>query len=98
MSVGGMGITAIVDNARQVIGVFTDGDLRRAIQRRGDLSGLRASDVMLHNPRVIHADALAAEAAALMEEHKITSVLVVDDEGRMVGTLNTNVLLRAKVI
>jgi arabinose-5-phosphate isomerase len=98
MSVGGMGITAIVDAVGQVIGVFTDGDLRRAIERRGDLRGLRANDVMQHNPRVIHADALAAEAAALMEEHKITSVLVVDDERRLVGTLNTNTLLRAKVI
>ena len=98
MSEGGMGIAAVVDAARQVLGVFTDGDLRRLIERGADLRGLVAQDVMGQQPCTIRADALAAEAATLMELRKVTSVLVVDAQGCFVGTLNTNALLRAKVI
>ncbi len=98
MSGGGMGIAAVVDDERRVLGVFTDGDVRRLLETGEDLRSLRAGDVMRRNPRVVAADALAAEAAAVMETGKVTSVLVVDDDMRFVGTLNTNALLRAKVI
>jgi arabinose-5-phosphate isomerase len=95
----GLGFTAIVDGAERVLGIFTDGDLRRLIERGADLRALIARDVMHAKPRHIRADALAVEAADLMEQHRITSVLVVADDGeRLVGTLNSNDLMRAKVI
>lgn len=98
MSRGGMGIVAIVDIERKILGVFTDGDLRRLIQAGTDLRAVHARDVMQREPRVIAIDALAVEAAAVMEEGKVTSVLVLDHDGRFAGTLNTQTLLRAKVI
>ncbi len=98
MSGGGMGIAAVLTSDDRVLGVFTDGDLRRLIEQGSDLRALRAQDVMNLNPSVIKADALAAEAAALMETRKVTSVLVVDVDGRFLGAVNTNALLRAKVI
>ena len=94
----GLGLTAVVDESDAVLGIFTDGDLRRLIERGADLRALIARDVMHANPRRIRADALAVEAADLMEQHRITSVLVVDGEQRLVGTLNSNDLMRAKVI
>ena len=94
----GLGLTAIVGDGEQVLGIFTDGDLRRLIERGADLRALIARDVMHPNPRRIRADALAVEAADLMEQHRITSVLVVDDDQRLVGSLNSNDLMRAKVI
>lgn len=95
----GLGFTAIVDAQERVLGIFTDGDLRRLIERGADLRSLLARDVMHPTPRRVRADALAVEAADLMEQHRITSVLVVDDDGeRLIGTLNTNDLMRAKVI
>jgi arabinose-5-phosphate isomerase len=94
----GLGFTAVVDEREQIQGIFTDGDLRRLIERGADLRSLIARDVMHPNPRRIRADALAAEAADLMERHRITSVLVVDGDERLVGTLNSNDLMRAKVI
>ena len=93
-----MGIAAVLTSDDRVLGVFTDGDLRRLIEQGSDLRALRAQDVMNLNPSVIKADALAAEAAALMETRKVTSVLVVDVDGRFLGAVNTNALLRAKVI
>ena len=94
----GLGFTAIVGENEQVLGIFTDGDLRRLIERGADLRSLIARDVMHSNPRCIRADALAAEAADSMERYRITSVLVVDEVQRLVGTLNSNDLMRAKVI
>ena len=95
----GLGFTAVVDVSDGVLGIFTDGDLRRLIERGADLRSLRASDVMHRQPRRVAADALAVEAADLMEQHRITSVLVVEGEPpRLVGTLNSNDLMRAKVI
>jgi arabinose-5-phosphate isomerase len=96
----GLGCAAIVDAADHVLGIFTDGDLRRLIEHGGqaDLRAYTAREVMHPNPRTIGADALAAEAADLMEECRITSVLVVDDQGVLIGALNTNDLMRAKVI
>jgi arabinose-5-phosphate isomerase len=95
----GLGFAAIVDEHDTVLGIFTDGDLRRLIERGADLRALVASDVMHADPRCIRADALAVEAADLMERHRITSVLVIEAHSkRLVGTLNFNDLMRAKVI
>jgi arabinose-5-phosphate isomerase len=94
----GLGFTAIVDADRRVLGIFTDGDLRRLIERGADLRGLVAHEVMHTGPRLVRDDVLAVEAAAVMEQHRVTSVLVVDDGGRLVGALNSNDLMRAKVI
>lgn len=98
MSRGGLGFAAVTDAAGQVLGIFTDGDLRRLIERGADLLTLSAADVMHPSPKRIRADALAVEAATLMEQHRITSVLVVDEAGALIGALNTNDLMRAKVI
>jgi arabinose-5-phosphate isomerase len=98
MSAKGLGSTAVVGADDRVLGIFTDGDLRRLIERGADLRPLCAADVMHPRPRLIGADALAVEAADLMEQHRITSVLVVDARGALVGALNSNDLMRAKVI
>ena len=94
----GLGFTAVASADDEILGIFTDGDLRRLIERGADLRSLVARDVMHPTPRRIRADALAVEAADLMELHRITSVLVVDVGGRLLGTLNSNDLMRAKVI
>ena len=98
MSAKGLGATAVVDTAGRAIGIFTDGDLRRKIETGADLRALTAAEVMHANPRTLRADALAAEAAELMEQHRITSVLVVDAAGLLIGALSINDLMRAKVI
>ena len=100
MSAKALGFAAVVDDDDddRLLGIFTDGDLRRLIERGGDLRALRAGEVMRREPRTIAAGALAVDAAALMEQHRITAVLVTDDRGRLVGAVNTNDLLRAKVI
>jgi arabinose-5-phosphate isomerase len=94
----GMGATAVIDAAGKAIGVFTDGDLRRLIERGLDLRSIRAAEVMHAHPRTIRADRLAAEAADVMEQFKINCMLVVDDSGVLVGAFNSNDLMRAKVI
>jgi len=94
----GLGFTAIVDGEGRAVGIFTDGDLRRLIERGADLRALHAEDVMHRQPRCVSADALAVDAAEVMERHRVTSVLAVDGEGRLVGALNSNDLMRAKVI
>jgi arabinose-5-phosphate isomerase len=94
----GLGFTAVVDGDGRAVGIFTDGDLRRLIERGADLRELRAQDVMHRQPRSVAADALAVDAAEVMERHRVTSVLAVDTEGRLVGALNSNDLMRAKVI
>lgn len=98
MSAKGLGATAVTDEAGRVLGIFTDGDLRREIEKGVDLRNLTAADVMRANPRTVGADRLAVDAADMMEAHRITSVLVVDETGVLVGAINTNDLLRAKVI
>jgi len=98
MSNKGLGATAVVDAADQVQGIFTDGDLRRLIEKGVDLRTCLAQDVMHPKPSTIHQDALAVDAAELMEQRCITSVLVVDVDGRLCGALNSNDLMRAKVI
>jgi arabinose-5-phosphate isomerase len=98
MSAKGLGASAVVDAADQPIGIFTDGDLRRLIERGADLRGLTAQDVMHASPATAKADALAVDAVELMEQRRITSVLVTDAQGVLIGALNTNDLMRAKVI
>jgi arabinose-5-phosphate isomerase len=94
----GLGATAVIDAGGKPIGVFTDGDLRRLIEKGIDLRSVTAADVMHANPRTIRADRLAAEAADVMEQFKINCMLVVDDRGALVGVFNSNDLMRAKVI
>ncbi len=98
MSMKGLGASAVVDAEHRVLGIFTDGDLRRLVEKGVDLRSSQAGDVMHAAPRTVRADSLAVEAVALMEQHRITSVLVVDDAGILCGALNTNDLMRAKVI
>jgi arabinose-5-phosphate isomerase len=98
MSVKGLGATAVVDDVGRPLAIFTDGDLRRAIERGIDLRGLHAADVSSAGPRTVRVDALAVEAAGVMELARVTTLLVVDETGVLVGALNTNDLLRAKVI
>jgi arabinose-5-phosphate isomerase len=98
MSAKGLGATAIVDSAGRVQGIFTDGDLRRLVEKGSDLRALTAAQVMHANPRTIAKDALAVEAVEMMEKNRITSVLVVDGHGVLCGALNSNDLMRAKVI
>lgn len=98
MSSKGLGAAAVVDGEGRAIGVFTDGDLRRLIETGADLRALTAADVMHPDPRTIRADALGVEAAELMEQNRITSVLVVDVAGLLTGALSINDLMRAKVI
>ncbi len=98
MSQKGLGATAVVDPAGRVLGIFTDGDLRRLVEKGQDLRQLCAADVMHRNPSTIALAALAVEAAELMELRRITSVLVIDAKGLLCGAINSNDLMRAKVI
>jgi arabinose-5-phosphate isomerase len=98
MSAKGLGATAIVDNDNRPLGIFTDGDLRRLLENGVDLRKGTAGQFMHANPVVIEANALAVEAAELMENKSITSVLVVDESGKLCGALNSNDLMKAKVI
>ncbi len=93
----GLGMTAIVDDSMQVLGVFTDGDLRRALDRAADLRATRMDEVMTVGPKSVRPTTLAAEAVHLMETHRITSLIVLDDERKLVGALNVHDLLRAGV-
>ena len=98
MSAKGLGASAIVDTDSRVLGIFTDGDLRRRLEQGEDLRGATARDVMHPGPRTLPDDALAVAAVELMELHRITSVLVVDNDGKLCGAVNSNDLMRAKVI
>lgn len=98
ISAKGLGASAVLDDEGGIAGIFTDGDLRRLIEQGTDLRTAIARDVMRPRPRTVQEDALAVEAADLMEAHRISSVLVVNAEGRLCGALNTHDLMRAKVI
>ncbi|MDQ3617355.1 MAG: KpsF/GutQ family sugar-phosphate isomerase [Pseudomonadota bacterium] len=94
-----LGMTAIVDGDNRLLGLYTDGDLRRSLDDSAvDLRVTRIAEVMTVAPRTIGPDALAVEAAQLMEAHKISGLLVVDAEHRVVGALNIHDLLRARVV
>ncbi len=99
MSAKGLGAAAVVGEGDRLLGVFTDGDLRRLIERGQDLRALTAEQVMTRTPRTVPDTVLAAEAAALMEAHRINNcLLVIDAQGRLVGALSASDLMRAKVI
>jgi arabinose-5-phosphate isomerase len=98
ISAKGLGATAVVNAQSQPIGIFTDGDLRRLIERGADLRNIQAQNVMHPQPRTVPAGALAVEAAELMETHRINSVLVVNEQGHLCGAINSHDLMRAKVI
>ena len=98
MSAKGLGAAAVVDDSGRVLGIFTDGDLRRLIEKGVDLRSTTAQQVMHPNPSTISRDALAVDAVELMEQRRITSVLVLDAQGKLCGALNSNDLMRAKVI
>jgi arabinose-5-phosphate isomerase len=98
MSAKGLGATAVVDAQGRVLGIFTDGDLRRLIEKGVDLRSTTAGQVMHPSPSTIEHNALAVDAVALMERNRITSVLVLDAAGLLCGALNSNDLMRAKVI
>lgn len=98
MSDKGLGFAVATDADRKVCGIFTDGDLRRLVARGVDPRALSAADVMHPSPRHVRVDALAVDAADLMEQARVTSVLVLDADGRLAGALNSNDLMRAKVI
>ena len=95
----GLGMTAIVDAEQRLLGVFTDGDLRRAVDNNKiDLRTTPVTTLMTLQPKTITGDKLAIEAARLMEAHKIHALLVVDAQNRVVGALNIHDLLRARVV
>ncbi|WP_368561781.1 KpsF/GutQ family sugar-phosphate isomerase [Pseudoxanthomonas sp. UTMC 1351] len=94
-----LGMTAIVDDQQRLIGLFTDGDLRRTLDDAAlDVRTAKIADLMTRDPKTIGADQLAAEAARLMETHKISGLIVVDEHQRAVGALNIHDLLRARVV
>jgi len=94
----GLGMTAIVDDENKVLGIYTDGDLRRSLEKRLDFSTTLVNAAMSPNPRCIMPEALAVEAVQNMEQHRISQMLVTDAEHHLVGALNMFDLLRAKVI
>lgn len=99
MSGKGMGMTAVVDTEQRVAGIFTDGDLRRSLSRVRDFSATRVAELMTRNPRTIAADLLAIDCVELMETPpKVSQLLVVDGERRLVGALHMHDLFRAKVV
>jgi arabinose-5-phosphate isomerase len=94
----GLGMTAIVDDQQRVLGIYTDGDLRRALDHPIDIQAVRMRDVMTARPKTITPRVLAAEAVHLMEKFRITQLLVVDERNVLVGALNVHDLLRAGVM
>jgi arabinose-5-phosphate isomerase len=94
----GLGMTAIVDGAQRVLGIYTDGDLRRTLEKNLDIKSTPVREVMSKNPRTIGPDALAAEAVQMMDQHNISQMLVVDASQKLVGAFNIGDLLHAKVI
>jgi len=94
----GLGMTAIVDVDGRAVGVFTDGDLRRTLDRPLDIRAIPIDEVMTRDPRTILPQRLAAEAVQVMDEHKINGLLAADEAGRLVGALNMHDLLRAGVV
>lgn len=98
MTKKGLGMTAVVDRNHKLVGVFTDGDLRRTLEKPVDIKQISILDVMGKQPKTIRANRLAAEAAQLMEQYKILNMLVTDDDGQLTGALTMHDLLRAGVV
>jgi arabinose-5-phosphate isomerase len=94
-----LGMTAILDETGRLVGIFTDGDLRRTVQEaRGEILDRPVADFMTRAPRTIDRDRLAVQALTLMEERKITSLVVADAEGRPEGVIHIHDILRSKVV
>jgi arabinose-5-phosphate isomerase len=93
-----LGMTAVIDNDSRVVGIFTDGDLRRMLEKNLDVHSTLVAQVMTHPCTVIHADILAAEAMQIMETKKINALLVVDESQNLLGALNMHDLLRAGIV
>jgi len=98
MNQKGFGMTAVVENGHQIVGVFTDGDLRRTLNLKKNFSELNISQLATSNPITINVNKMAAEAAQIMDDKKIHSLLVCDDDNYLVGALNIHDLLRAGVV
>jgi arabinose-5-phosphate isomerase len=98
MSSKGLGMAAILAPDGRLLGIYTDGDLRRTLQNGGDIHRLRVQDVMKANPHTIPPERLASEAVKYMQDHKVNGLLVVDGEGRLVGALNMHDLFQAGVL
>jgi arabinose-5-phosphate isomerase len=98
ISRGGMGMAAVLDASGKLVGIFTDGDLRRALEKLGDLRLVAVGDIMSRNPRTIGPERLAVEAVEMMERHKVNQLLVTDAASQLVGALNMHDLFRAKVV
>lgn len=98
MTRGGLGMTAIVDGDGRIAGIYTDGDLRRTLERGVDLRQVRIGEIMTADPHRIRPDALAVEAAEMMERLRISQLLVADADGVLAGALNTHDLMQARVI
>jgi arabinose-5-phosphate isomerase len=98
MSRGRLGMTAVLDAGGAVLGIVTDGDLRRTLEKTTDLGALRVEQVMTPEPKTIRPEALAVEAVQIMERHKVSQLLVVDERRALVGALNMHDLFRAKVL
>ncbi|MCH7898283.1 MAG: KpsF/GutQ family sugar-phosphate isomerase [Proteobacteria bacterium] len=98
MTQKGLGMTAIVDKDYKIVGIFTDGDLRRALDDGADVHATKMRDIMHTGCKTTSADILAAEAVHILEENQITSLLVADDEQRLVGALNVHDLFRAGIM
>jgi len=94
-----LGVTAVINDEGELIGVITDGDLRRGLERKGDIFRFKAKELMTRNPKTIPADALAARAVAVMEEHSITSLFILEDGGRKpIGVVHLHDLLKAGIV
>ena len=98
MTEKGLGMTAVTDHGLRLVGIFTDGDLRRLLDRDADVRGLMIAEVMKRTPRTVSQNALAVEAVHIMEETRVNGLLVLDDEGRLTGALNMHDLLKAGVV
>ena len=98
MSRKGLGMAIVVDADDRVLGVYTDGDLRRSLDRRIDVHAATMREVMTSPCRTIGPRELAAEAVHLMEKHRITALPVAEADGRLVGALNVHDLMRAGVV
>ena len=93
-----MGMTVVIDDSEKVLGIFTDGDLRRLIEKNNQFQNTTLRDAMTANPRTISPDLLAAEAVEMMERHRINQLVVTDTGGRLLGALNLHDLFAAQVI
>jgi arabinose-5-phosphate isomerase len=94
----GLGMTTVQDPAGRLVGLFTDGDLRRQLERGVDFRATRIDEVMTRAPRTVRPETLAAEAVQVMEAHRITQLAVLEADGRVAGALNIHDLFRAKIV